>query len=131
MVLKLFGKDTVRTPAPRRKKPAAFRFRGFRKSRESSISAGSFLLLPIEARFDGGPKRSDWGSYKSSCAPPVESTLGIHQFFSKPLSCALLARFGGLTAAFIRSSPQSDQTQRRPLPLAPELRFAWRSTALW
>ena len=39
----------------RRKKPAPFRFRGFRKSRESSISAGSFLLFPIEAHFDGAP----------------------------------------------------------------------------
>ena len=47
----------VRVPpaAPRRKKPAPFRFRGFRKSRENCISAGSFLLLPIEARFDGVP----------------------------------------------------------------------------
>ena len=43
---------------PRRKKPAPFRFRGFRKSRESSISAGSFLLFPfpIEAHFDGAHK---------------------------------------------------------------------------
>ena len=47
----------VRVPpaAPHRKKPAPFRFRGFRKSRENCISACSFLLLPIEARFDGVP----------------------------------------------------------------------------
>ena len=36
----------LRLAAPRRKKPAAFRFRGFRKSRENSISAASFLLFP-------------------------------------------------------------------------------------
>lgn len=54
---------------PRRKKPAAFRFRGFRKSRESSISAGSFLLLPIEARFDGTLKSETGDLHKISCAP--------------------------------------------------------------
>ena len=41
--------------APRRKKPAAFRFRGLRRSRENCISEGSFLLLPIELRSAGDP----------------------------------------------------------------------------
>ncbi len=47
----------VRSPlcVPCRKKPAAFRFRGLRKSRENCISAGSLLLFPIEPRFDGDP----------------------------------------------------------------------------
>ena len=55
--LSSYFRTGVRLPSapPRRKKPAPFRFRGFRKSRESSISAGSFLLFPIEARFDGAP----------------------------------------------------------------------------
>ncbi len=44
-------------PSPRRKKPAPFRFCGLRRSRENSTSAGSFLLLPIEPRFNGGPIR--------------------------------------------------------------------------
>ena len=48
--LKSAGSDTVpvrvRSAAPRRKDAAAFRFRGFRKSRENSIFAASFLLLP-------------------------------------------------------------------------------------
>lgn len=46
---------------PRRKKPAAFRFRGLRKSRESCISAVSFLLLPIEPHFDGVPEKHTAG----------------------------------------------------------------------
>ena len=33
--------------SPRQKKPAPFRFRGLRKSRESSISAVSFFLFQI------------------------------------------------------------------------------------
>ncbi len=57
--LKSAGSDTVpvrvRSAAPRRKNAAAFRFRGFRKSRENSIFAASFLLLPAEARFGGVP----------------------------------------------------------------------------
>lgn len=50
----------VRVPqgSPRRKKPAPFRFRGLRRSRENSTSADSFLLLPIEPRFDGDPNKT-------------------------------------------------------------------------
>ena len=51
------GSDFTGLGAPRRKKAAPFRFRGFRKSRENCLSAASFLLFPIEARFDGVPAR--------------------------------------------------------------------------
>ena len=38
----------VQPVPPRRKKSAPFRFRGLRKSRESSTSAGPFFLFRIE-----------------------------------------------------------------------------------
>ena len=73
----------VRSPAPpRQKKPAAFRFPGLRKSRESSTSTGSFFLfrngaLTGELRFGYGGRV---GIRAYPIAPPRQKNAAPFRF---------------------------------------------------
>ena len=111
--LSSYFRTGVRLPSapPRRKKPAPFRFRGFRKSRESSISAGSFLLFPIEARFDGAPQlRTAQESRFRKSRASFDCAAGLLLF---PIE----ARFDGAPNPRVRGSYQgSDAPPRRKKP---------------